>query len=147
MTTDHASKQDLTSGTPLPFGPFPSPYGDAVNEPIFDQLVHTSLIGEIFGAEPTSLPPNTTLTVRLLDISLSDAPEITLAQTSIHPAETLPMRFELPYDHHQIRRGHTYSISGTIRSGSRLLYANDCTHLVFTGSNVPFIRLRVASVG
>ena len=131
----------------LPFGPFPSPYGETVDESIFDDLLNSRLHGEAYSFEPTLLPQDAVLEVRLLDISLSDAPAIMVAKNTIVPARQIPIAFNIGYDSHQIRRGRTYSISGTIRAGNRLLFANDSTHLVFTDSRFSRVKLRLIPIG
>ena len=138
---------EYSPGPDLPFGPFPSPYGDAINAPIFSELLNSTLRGEAHAPEPVALPDDAMMEVRLLDISLADGPAITLAKNTIVPANQLPIAFEMAYDSHQIKRGCTYSISATIRSKGKLLYANDCTHLVFTASHSSHIKLRLTPIG
>ncbi|PLW75591.1 YbaY family lipoprotein [Cohaesibacter celericrescens] len=135
------------SANPLSFGPFASPYDASTDDKLFDDLLNSTLRGEAYSLTPTILPNDASLEVRLLDISISDGPAIMLANTTIVPAQQIPIAFSIPYDRHQILRGRTYSISGTIRAGGKLLYANDCTHLVFTGSSLAQAKLRLTPVG
>ena len=130
----------------LPFGPFSLSY-DEGDEALFEQLLSGKLTGTVHCDRPVPLQDGAVLEVRLLDISIADSHEVTLARQAVIPAEQLPMDFELAYDRHDIRRGHTYSVSATIRTGGRLIYANVCPHLVFTGATRSHLRVQLKAVG
>ncbi|SNY91067.1 Type III secretion system lipoprotein chaperone (YscW) [Cohaesibacter sp. ES.047] len=130
----------------LPIGPFPSPYGSEPEGNLFESLVNSQLHGEVYTSGVVRLPKGAMLELRLLDISLGDCRSVTLSKRTILKAKRLPMRFGIPYDREEIRRAHTYSISGTIHADGRLLYANRTAHLVFTDSNFSFVRLCLTPV-
>ena len=57
-----------------------------------------AVTGEVSYRERIALPPNAALTVRLLDVSLADAPETVVAEQTIDPAGQVPINFEIKFD-------------------------------------------------
>ncbi|WP_319533187.1 YbaY family lipoprotein [uncultured Cohaesibacter sp.] len=130
----------------FPFGPFPSPYGGKPENDLFESLLNSRLRGEVYASHEARLPKNAMLELQLLDISEDNEQGVTLAKSTIVLARSLPLLFQIPYDSADIKRAHTYSISGTIHAGGKLLYASRDTHLVFTDSNFSFVRLCLSAV-
>ena len=54
-----------------------------------------SLRGSVSYRERIALPPGATVTVRLIDVSLADAPSQTIAETTIRPRGKVPVPFVL----------------------------------------------------
>ena len=129
------------------FGPFTSPFRDMEEDALVEGLLDGRLNGIAVGPEAVFLPSDAELEIQLHDISLSDGEAPAIARTKIVPAEKLPLEFSLSYDRRHIRRGRTYAISGTIRSGNQLLFANEATHLVFSHANQSHVKLRLVAVG
>ncbi|MES2870599.1 MAG: YbaY family lipoprotein [Pseudomonadota bacterium] len=81
-----------------------------------------SLDGEVFYLQRIALPPTATLQVSLQDVSLADAPAVTLAQQSGPIKGQVPLPFHLTYDPSQVKPGHTYAISARIEQDGQLLF-------------------------
>ena len=81
-----------------------------------------SLDGEVFYLQRIALPPTATLEVRLQDVSLADAPAVTLAKQSGQIKGQVPLPFHLTYDPSQIKPGHTYAVSAQIEDNGQLLF-------------------------
>ncbi|MXY75911.1 MAG: hypothetical protein F4Y40_02360 [Acidimicrobiia bacterium] len=92
-----------------------------------------SISGEVLFAREVELPEGAVITVRLLDITLADAPSVELGLDVIENADRLPTRFRIEYDRDLIVSGNEYSLSADVRLGDDLLYVNDTVHLVLTG--------------
>ncbi len=142
-----ALSERVPSEPSIPFGPFALPQEEIEAEAILDKVLNGQLRGEIVAAVPIALPDDAELEIRLLDLSDTDAPVITLANETISNVGRLPHRFSLPYDQYQIRRGSTYSISATIRVNRKLLFGNACMQLVFTSTTEASVRLQLVPVG
>ena len=142
-----ALSERIPSEPSIPFGPFTIPNEEIDADQILDKVLNGQLQGEIVTHVPIALPDNAVLEIRLLDLSDTDAPVITLANETISNVGRLPHRFSLPYNQYHIRRGNTYSISATIRAHGKLLFANACTQLVFTSTTEASVRLQLVPVG
>lgn len=92
-----------------------------------------SISGEVLFAREVELPEGAVVTVRLLDITLADAPSVELGLDVIENAGRLPARFRIEYDPDLIVSGNEYSLSADVRLGDDLLYVNDTVHPVLTG--------------
>ncbi len=93
-----------------------------------------SISGEVRFAREVELPEGAVVTVRLLDITLADAPSVELGLDVIENADRLPARFHIEYDRDLIAGGNEYSLSADVRLGDDLLYVNDTVHPVLTGA-------------
>ena len=143
MPTDSGHQPKLPD---IDFGPFSSPYGALEDEISFADLLDGRLLGEAYCGQDITLPEDAEFEIRLQDISLGNAPAITLASSKIIPAEQLPLSFKLSYFKNQIRPGHIYAISATIYCGDQLLYANDSEHLVFANTGQSQARLKLVAI-
>ncbi|MFE0013280.1 YbaY family lipoprotein [Mesorhizobium sp. NPDC059054] len=92
-----------------------------------------TLTGTVTYRERMMLPPNSTVEVSLVDVSLADAPSKTIARQVIRRARTSPTRFKLAFDSSQIRKGRTYALQARITQGKQLLFINTTRHTVFDG--------------
>ncbi len=81
-----------------------------------------TLSGTVTYRERIALPPDAVVTVRLLDVSLADAPSVTLAEQTI-PAEgrSVPFPYALRYDPDRVDPRHRYVVRAEIRDGSGAL--------------------------
>ena len=91
-----------------------------------------SVSGEVRFAREVELPEGAVVTVRLLDITLADAPSAELGLDVIENAGRLPVGFRIEYDRERVVSGNEYSLSADVRHGDDLLYVNDTVHLVLT---------------
>lgn len=96
-------------------------------EPAGDRL---SLTGTINFRERIALPYDAVLTVRLLDVSRTDAPAIVLAERSVAQPGNPPLPFELRYRPAEAARGHRFVVEARIEVGGRLRFSTVEPHPV-----------------
>lgn len=101
------------------------------------------IAGTITVGEQVKLTDTSVMVVKLLDVSLMDAPPVQLAQTEAHPGR-LPAAYELQYDAAALQAGHTYVVQATVYDGSNLQYINDTQHRVLiSGPEVGPVQIQV----
>jgi putative lipoprotein len=111
-----------------------TPAGGALAAPM-------TLRGTVSYRERIALPRTAVLEVRLLDVSLADAPARTISETRI-AARRNPMRYMLRFDSAAIEPRRTYALQARITDGERLLFINTTRHTVFgPGRNETDIRV------
>jgi putative lipoprotein len=88
-----------------------------------DKSVKT-LSGEVFYRERMMLPPGSTLTVALEDVSRMDVPAEILASATYTPETAPPYAFALTYDPEQIQPNHRYALRARIESNEQLMFIN-----------------------
>lgn len=91
------------------------------------------LKGTVSYRERMALPPGATVAVQLVDVSLADAPSVTIAEAVITPEGQVPVPFELHYDDAVIVANHSYALQARIEAEGRLLFINTTRHAVLTG--------------
>ncbi|KAG0043820.1 hypothetical protein BGZ83_010997 [Gryganskiella cystojenkinii] len=85
--------------------------------------------------------PNSRLTVQLLDVSLMDAPSVTLGEqvftTGVNQNLDFPITFKIPYDSHKVNKhGHqSLSISARVEEGDQLAWISTMRYSVLTNGN------------
>ena len=106
-----------------------------------------TLDGEVFYLQRIALPPTATLEVSLQDVSLADAPAVTLAKQSGPVKGQVPLPFRLRYDPASVKPGHTYAISARIEDNGQLLFINTERNSVdLNAKTLQPLRLRVDQV-
>lgn len=99
--------------------------------------------------ERVALPPAAIMTVRLVDVSLADAPSPVLAEQTIPTAgRQVPLPFALAYDPAAIQPAHSYAVQVRIELDGQLLWITDTRHAVITQGNpghVDAVLRRVAA--
>ncbi|WP_281994931.1 YbaY family lipoprotein [Ruegeria faecimaris] len=90
-----------------------------------------SVTGTASYRERIAVPEDATLYIELQNISLADAPAVTLAAQR-YVLSGVPAEFELTYDDALIRDGMTYAVRGAIYRGSQLLFTTDTVYPVLT---------------
>jgi putative lipoprotein len=95
----------------------------------------TSLQGEVYYLPKIALPADCTLTVKLSDITLADAPDkvIGVSQTPVN--HQVPFPFDVGYNARLLEEGHHYALSARIEQQGRLLWIDDTIHAVELNSN------------
>lgn len=89
--------------------------------------------GSITWRERIALSPQAILTVRLIDVSLADAPAIVLGEQIIRPQGTQPpYSFAIAYDAARLRPGHSYAVSARVEEAGRLRFINDTRYSVLS---------------
>lgn len=89
--------------------------------------------GSVTYRERIALPPGATVQVQLVDVSLADAPSVTIAETVITPDHQVPIPYELRYDDAAIAANHTYAVAARIELDGQLLFISTTRHAVLTG--------------
>ena len=91
--------------------------------------------GTITYRERMTLRPNATVEVELRDVSLQDAPSITVARVTITDPGQVPIEFAIEYDPSAIDDRSTYAVQATISDWGRILFTNTTAYDVITGGN------------
>jgi len=103
--------------------------------------------GNIFYRERISLPPNSVINVKLVDISLQDTKAITIAeQEIITTGQQVPIPFELSYSPQNIKPSNTYAVQAKIIIGDKLVYISDQIYPVITRDNPQEVEILVRRV-
>ncbi|WP_274630595.1 YbaY family lipoprotein [Arvimicrobium flavum] len=89
--------------------------------------------GTVMYRERMALPPNAVVEVRLLDVSLADAPSRTIATTTVRPRGQVPIRYRLRFDDSTIKPRRRYALQAQITVDDRLWFTSTTHHPVFTG--------------
>ncbi|MBC6983082.1 YbaY family lipoprotein [Caulobacter sp. 17J80-11] len=94
----------------------------------------SAVTGTVTYRERILLPPTSTLTVRLEDVSLADAPAKTLAeQTRVIGPTAPPYSFRLKYEPGWIEPNHTYAVRAEIHDPEGALrFTTTTRHAVLT---------------
>lgn len=92
-----------------------------------------TLRGTVSYRERIALPPTAVAEVKLLDVSLADAPARTLAETRIAVGSRNTIRYSLRFDRSRIMSRRSYALQARIVDGDRLLFINTTRHAVFAG--------------
>lgn len=89
-----------------------------------------TLTGTVAYRERIALPADSRLIVTISDVSLADAPAVTIAQTQIATAgQQVPISFALSYEPARIEPGRVYAVSARILDGrGRLAWITDTRH-------------------
>jgi len=97
------------------------------NEPV------KTIGGKVHYLERIGLLPNSTLSVRLQDVSLADAPAKELAVQITPNAEKIGLDFNLTYKLADVLPGHTYAIRATLTHEDKLIFTTTQHHPVVLG--------------
>lgn len=115
-------------------------------KPVAGQGLAT-LTGEVTYRQRIALPPDAKLNVRIEDVSLMDAPSVTIAETSASTGgRQVPLAFTLDYDPLKIAPGRRYAVRADIRAADgRLLWVTD-THMPLPPPGSPGMAIMLAQV-
>ncbi|KQB54768.1 hypothetical protein AQS70_20750 [Pseudomonas endophytica] len=106
-----------------------------------------TLDGEVYYLQRIALPPTATLEVSLQDVSLADAPAVTLAKQSGPIKGQVPLPFHLNYNPADVKPGHTYAVSARIEEDGKLLFiSTEHNSVDLNAKTLQPIRLRVDQV-
>jgi putative lipoprotein len=87
-----------------------------------------ALRGSVSYRERIALPPEAILEVRLVDVSLADAPARSLGVTRVKTRHQMPIPYRLRYDEAKIRRGHSYALEARITVQGKLWFITTTRH-------------------
>ena len=105
-----------------------------------------SVVGSVAYIEDVALPLDAVLKVRLADVSIADAPSVTISERTIANPGQIPISFALGYDPDVIDERFDYSVQASITQGDRLLFVNDTVYSVLTrgyGERVDMVLIQV----
>ena len=91
--------------------------------------------GSVLYRERIALPPEATLTVRLVDVSRMDAPAVLLGEQVVTPTGQVPIPFEISYDPAQIDERMSYAVQARIEVGGQLMFISTQAYPVITRGN------------
>ncbi|HQU92728.1 MAG TPA: YbaY family lipoprotein [Pyrinomonadaceae bacterium] len=104
--------------------------------------------GTVTYRQRSALPPNATLTVRILDVSRADASAPVIAEQRVPTAgKQGPIPFDLAYDRTKIQERNRYAVRAEIRDGERLLFTTDTSLPVITQGNPRSVEINLVPVG
>lgn len=84
--------------------------------------------GSVMYRERIALPPEASLDIQLIDVSLADAPAQVIAEQKIDHLKSSPIPFELKFDSSKLIANHTYALQARISAGDTLWFINDTRH-------------------
>ena len=91
------------------------------------------LRGTVVYRERLALPPGAVVEVKLVDVSLADAPSRTIAETRIRTRGQVPIPYTLRFDSRAIVPRRTYALQARISVGDRLMFITTTRHTVLAG--------------
>lgn len=104
-----------------------------------------TISGTVAYRERIVLPPSAQVKVALVDVSLADAPSVTIAETVFTPEGNVPIPYTLSYDSSKIIEGHTYALQARVTEHDKLLFITD-THYAALGENADTTDLLMVKV-
>ena len=108
--------------------PEASPMTSPVTSPVTSQVT-----GSATYRERIALPPTAVVIVRLVDVSLADAPSVLVTEQVIRTEGLqVPFEFALGYDPSHILPSHTYAVQVRIEDRGKLLFISDKMNPVIT---------------
>ena len=97
----------------------------------------STLTGTVSYANDIDLTSNSTLTVRLQDVSLADSPALVVADQVISNPGPGPVSFSIDYRACDIVENHRYSAAADIYKSGSLVFVNDTTYDVLGRDATP----------
>jgi len=92
----------------------------------------SSVTGTVTYRERIALPPNSTIEVRLLDVTEAGKPATVIAEQVIDGPGSVPVKFSLRFNPARIDPDHRYNVSARIINGGMLLWMSDASNPVIT---------------
>ncbi|WP_087501381.1 YbaY family lipoprotein [Pseudomonas sp. SID14000] len=83
---------------------------------------------EIVSSGKSTLPPSGQVKLSLLDVSLQDAPAISLAELRLRCGGLLPINLQLTFDSSLIAPDHVYALAVRIEKDGQLHFVNTSRH-------------------
>lgn len=97
------------------------------------ETAETTVTGSVLYRARIALPPESVVEVKLLNVSLADAPAVTVAaQTIVTTGEQVPIPFSVPYAASDIDHSATYVVSADILVDDQLRWTTDTQYPVLT---------------
>lgn len=106
----------------------------------------SKISGQALYLDRIALPQNAVFKATLEDVSLMDAPSVTLGSVTVSPAGQVPIPFEIIYNRDDIKKGHSYSVRGKITVDEKLIYITDTSSFVLNGKDDSHIKLMMKRI-
>jgi len=105
-----------------------------------------TMSGTVTYRERIALPPSAVVEVKILDVSLADAPSTTIASTTMRIRRQVPIRYRLRFDSSNIRPGHRYALRAQITVAGQLWFTSTTHQPVLSGGadNTDIVVQRVS---
>lgn len=91
-----------------------------------------TLSGTVSYRERIALPASI-VEVRLIDVSLADAPSMTIASATIRTERQVPIPYRLRFNHKAIQQGHRYALRATISVDGKMWFTTTTAYPVLAG--------------
>lgn len=85
-------------------------------------IAMATVSGEVGYMARIAMPPKSTLTVRLQDVSRADAPAVELGKQIVTDAAGVPVAFAVRYNPAEVRPEGVYVISATLEADGRVMF-------------------------
>ena len=96
--------------------------------------------------ERIAMPPGVVFEAALEDISLADAPAMTIGLVRVEDAGNPPYDFAIDYEPGRIDPTRTYSVSAQLMHDGKLLFVSDTVHPVLTRGAPDNVNIRMVQV-
>jgi uncharacterized lipoprotein YbaY len=111
-------------------------------------LQHAKVTGTVTYLQRMAFPPEAVVHVKLLDVSLQDAPARLLGEQIItNPNHQVPIPFEIEYDPAALDPRHTYAVQARITAKGQLIFISTSAYHVITRDNPHHVEIIVERVG
>ncbi|MBF2083338.1 YbaY family lipoprotein [Thermoleptolyngbya sp. C42_A2020_037] len=112
-----------------------------------DPQAQASVSGAVVSLQRSALPPNTMLSVQLLDLTRASASTVVLAEQTIRTnGRQMPLNFEILYDPALIQDNHRYAVRARVLINGAIALTSPQTYPVITGGNPSRVEVRVEPV-
>ena len=108
--------------------------------------IPVKVTGKVSLVQGSALSPNAVVEVKLLDITLPDAPSKVIAEQTIKNGPQVPVAFELLIDPRAIKPENQYVIHARITESGRLLFISLAPPPVLTGGNPSEVEVLVKAI-
>lgn len=132
--TRRATLAAAVSITALGCSPTENPTPNKTTSSVASNKQEATLTGNVVYRQRIALPPKSTITVQLQDVSLADAPAKVLAkQVIVTERQQVPIPFQLKYQSDELDARHRYVVRADIRDpNGTLIWVTDTSHPVLT---------------
>ena len=129
---------------PPPGSPPPSP---GAASPAPSAPAQGTVSGLVTYLQRSALSPSAVVHVEIDDVTLEDAPMVTISAVDIPATHQVPIAFSLPYDPSKIESKHRYALNARIEDHGKLLFLNKTRFPLFeNGAPTAGLELRVDPV-
>ncbi|MGH9118886.1 MAG: YbaY family lipoprotein [Acidimicrobiales bacterium] len=101
-----------------------------IGEARLRRVEQVEVSGRVTYRQRVALPPDAVVIVRVLDVSMADAPSVTLAERRIPVEHQVPIPFSLTVDRADLDSRHRYAVAASIEIGGELAWISDTHHPV-----------------